>query len=73
VTDVTGRPARQGGEAFWTDAALLAEAGIPAVLFGVDGAGAHASSEWVDLGSLHDTARAVERAITAWTGMAGTE
>ena len=55
VTDVTGRPARHRGEAFWTDAALLAEAGIPAVLFGVDGAGAHASTEWVDLGSLHDS------------------
>jgi acetylornithine deacetylase/succinyl-diaminopimelate desuccinylase-like protein len=43
------------------------------VLFGVDGAGAHASTEWVDLGSLHDTARVMERAITAWTGMDGTE
>ena len=73
VADVTGRPARHRGEAFWTDAALLADAGIPAVLFGVDGAGAHASTEWVDLGSLHDTARAVERAITAWTGRASTE
>ena len=73
VADVTGRPARHRGEAFWTDAALLAEAGIPAVLFGVDGAGAHASTEWVDLGSLHDTARAMERAITAWTGRASTE
>jgi acetylornithine deacetylase len=73
VADVTGRPAHHRGEAFWTDAALLADAGIPAVLFGVDGAGAHASTEWVDLGSLHDTARVMERAITAWTGMDGTE
>jgi acetylornithine deacetylase len=49
-------------------AALLADAGIPAVLFGVDGAGAHAAAEWVDLGSLHDATDAVERALTAWTG-----
>jgi hypothetical protein len=42
------------GEAFWTDAVLLAHAGIPTMLFGVDGAGAHAASEWVDLQSLHD-------------------
>ena len=68
VTAVTGRPARLRGEAFWTDAALLAEAGIPAVLFGVDGAGAHAASEWVDLDSLRDAARAMERAVCAWTG-----
>ena len=73
VADVTGRPPHHRSEAFWTDAALLADAGIPAVLFGVDGAGAHASTEWVDLGSLHDTARVMERSITAWTGMDGTE
>ena len=51
VAEVTGRPPHHRSEAFWTDAALLADAGIPAVLFGVDGAGAHASTEWVDLGS----------------------
>jgi acetylornithine deacetylase len=68
VADVTGRPARHRGEAFWTDAALLADAGIPAVLFGVAGAGAHAAAEWVDLDSLHDATDAVERALTAWTG-----
>lgn len=36
VADVTGRPPHHRSEAFWTDAALLADAGIPAVLFGVD-------------------------------------
>ncbi|MFE2638238.1 hypothetical protein ACFXKX_32765 [Streptomyces scopuliridis] len=40
------RPAR------WTDCALLARAGIPCPLFGVDGAGAHAATEYVDLASL---------------------
>jgi acetylornithine deacetylase len=40
------------GIAFWTDAALLAEAGIPTVLFGPAGDGAHAVEEWVDLASL---------------------
>lgn len=68
VADVTGRPARHRGEAFWTDAALLADAGIPAVLFGVDGAGAHACAEWVDLDSLHDATRATEHAVAAWIG-----
>lgn len=40
------------GEAFWTDAALMVDAGIPSLLFGVAGAGAHAVTEWVDLASL---------------------
>jgi acetylornithine deacetylase len=40
------------GIAFWTDAALLAGAGIPTVLYGPLGDGAHAVEEWVDLESL---------------------
>ena len=40
------------GIAFWTDAALLAAAGIPTVLYGPAGEGAHADVEWVDLASL---------------------
>jgi acetylornithine deacetylase/succinyl-diaminopimelate desuccinylase family protein len=39
------------GEWFWTDAALLAAAGIPTVLYGPGGEGAHAEVEWVDLAS----------------------
>ncbi len=35
----------------WMDSALLAAAGIPTVIFGPDGAGAHADEEWVDLNS----------------------
>ena len=53
----TGRTITRRGERFWTDCALLADAGIPAVLFGVDGAGAHAATEWVTIDSLHDTTR----------------
>lgn len=48
-----GRSPTFRGEPFWTDCALLADAGIPTVLFGVDGGGAHAATEWVDLDSLH--------------------
>jgi acetylornithine deacetylase len=40
------------GAPFWTDAALFTEAGIPAVLFGPSGDGAHAAVEWVELASL---------------------
>jgi acetylornithine deacetylase/succinyl-diaminopimelate desuccinylase-like protein len=44
--------AEHAGALFWTDAALVAAAGIPTVLFGPSGAGAHADVEWVDLDSL---------------------
>ena len=40
------------GAPFWTDAALFVEAGIPTILYGPKGDGAHAAVEWVDLGSL---------------------
>jgi acetylornithine deacetylase len=40
------------GVPFWTDAALFAGAGIPTVLFGPRGEGAHAVVEWVDLESV---------------------
>ncbi|HSK16267.1 MAG TPA: M20/M25/M40 family metallo-hydrolase [Gaiellaceae bacterium] len=39
------------GAPFWTDAALLGAAGIPTVLFGPSGEGAHAVEEWVDVAS----------------------
>ena len=40
------------GAPFWTDAALFADAGIPAILFGPRGDGAHAAVEWVELASV---------------------
>jgi acetylornithine deacetylase/succinyl-diaminopimelate desuccinylase family protein len=40
------------GVSFWADSALLAAAGVPTVLFGPRGEGAHAEVEWVDLASL---------------------
>jgi acetylornithine deacetylase len=45
------------GVPFWADSALLAAAGIPTVVFGPIGEGAHAAVEWVDLASV---ARCVE-------------
>jgi len=45
------------GVGFWADSALLAEAGIATVVFGPRGEGAHAATEWVDLGSLEHCAR----------------
>jgi acetylornithine deacetylase len=51
------------GAAYWADSALLAEAGIPTVLYGPRGEGAHAAVEWVDLESL-------ERCAEVYTAVA---
>jgi acetylornithine deacetylase len=40
------------GVAFWTDGALFAAAGLPVVLYGPRGEGAHAAEEWVEVESL---------------------
>ena len=36
----------------WTDCALLADAGIPSVVFGPHGRGGHAATEYVDVVSV---------------------
>jgi acetylornithine deacetylase len=48
ATDVLGR-AELGGVSYWADAAFISAAGIPTVLFGPSGDGAHAEVEWVSL------------------------
>jgi acetylornithine deacetylase len=40
------------GMSFWTDAAVLGQAGIPSVLFGPTGTGLHSLEEWVDAQSV---------------------
>lgn len=40
------------GVPFWTDGALFAAAGIPTVIYGPRGDGAHAAEEWVAIESL---------------------
>jgi acetylornithine deacetylase len=45
-------PAPDTGASFWTDAALLAEAGTDTVVLGPEGAGLHTTDEWVDLDSV---------------------
>ena len=51
------------GVPFWADSALLAAAGIPTVLFGPRGEGAHAEVEWVDIADL-------ERCVEIYTAAA---
>jgi acetylornithine deacetylase/succinyl-diaminopimelate desuccinylase-like protein len=58
------------GVAFWTDGALIAEAGIPAVVFGPRGAGAHEPEEWVELESLERCAQVYLETARAFCGPA---
>ena len=44
------------GTTFWTDAALLANAGIQTVVLGPAGGGLHSAEEWVDIASAIDLA-----------------
>ena len=53
------RPVTVRSEKFWTDCALLSEKGIPALLFGVDGGGAHAAVEWATVDSVQKVADAL--------------
>lgn len=60
----TGRAAVRRGDPWWTDAGLVADAGIPVVLVGPVGGGAHADEEWVSTASLETLVEAVGRVIT---------
>jgi acetylornithine deacetylase len=52
ATSVLGTTPETVGVPFWADSALLADAGIPTVLFGPSGEGLHSEVEWVDIASL---------------------
>jgi acetylornithine deacetylase len=59
AAEVLGEAPGTAGASYWTDAAFIASAGIPTVIFGPGGEGAHALEEWV---SLPDT-DTVERVL----------
>jgi acetylornithine deacetylase len=52
AAEVLQAPPPLTGVSYWADAAFIAAAGIPTVMFGSGGAGAHALEEWVDLADL---------------------
>jgi len=60
---VLGRPAATRGEPFWTDAGLVLEAGIPCLIVGVDGGGAHADTEWATVESIEQLTDILEATI----------
>jgi acetylornithine deacetylase len=64
----SGASPRIGGVPFWTDAALIAAAGIPAVNFGPAGEGLHAAVEYVEFESVISTARILLGTILGFCG-----
>jgi acetylornithine deacetylase len=60
--EVLGHAPKEAGVAYWMDAAIFHDAGIPVVDFGPTGAGAHETVEWVSLESVVTTALVLERA-----------
>jgi acetylornithine deacetylase len=53
------------GAGYWADSALIAAAGIPTVLFGPGGAGAHEHEEWVSIADTELVARTLIRVAQA--------
>lgn len=54
------------GDKPWMDTAILSAAGIPSVIFGPIGAGAHAIEEWVDLESVAQCTDVLTATIAAF-------
>jgi acetylornithine deacetylase len=61
--DALGRDTPMIGVPFWADSAVFSAAGIPTVIFGPGGEGAHAAVEWVDLGQLDTCVEALGSVI----------
>lgn len=56
TTNRLNQPPQHTGQTFWTDAAIMAAAGMETVLIGPIGQGLHSAEEWVDVQSVVDLA-----------------
>lgn len=56
TADRLNRQPLHSGQTFWTDAAIMAAAGMETVLIGPIGQGLHSAEEWVDVQSVIDLA-----------------
>lgn len=71
ITADGGAP-RLAGMSAWTDAALLNEAGIPAICYGPgDIALAHAASEFVPLAEVETATKVLTGLVASWCGGSG--
>ncbi len=68
IHTATGREPRLYGETPWFDSALISGAGIPCVIFGPGGGGAHADVEYSELNDVKACAQTLVRAAAAFCG-----
>ena len=66
ATNRLGQEPKVFGAAWWMDSAILGSSGIPTVIFGPAGEGAHAVVEWVDLDSVERCVEVLVEAITSF-------
>lgn len=66
AAQVLGQAPAVIGQSFWMDSAFLAAAGIPTVVFGPCGSGAHATEEWVDLASVEQCRQTLTATLRAF-------
>jgi acetylornithine deacetylase/succinyl-diaminopimelate desuccinylase-like protein len=59
AAEVFGRQPEVGGVSYWADAAFIASAGVPTVLLGPGGHGAHGIDEWVSIGDTEAVTQAL--------------
>jgi acetylornithine deacetylase len=62
----SGCAADHVGMSFWTDAAVLASAGVPSVLFGPGGAGLHGIEEYVNVSDVVACRDVLTALVRAW-------
>jgi acetylornithine deacetylase len=65
---VLGRAPALGGLTGWPESEVLNQAGIPAILFGPSGEGAHAALERADIPSVARCAEALTELVIDWCG-----
>jgi len=71
VREVIGQEPSMGGASGWMDSAVMGAAGIPTVIFGPWGEGAHAAVEWVSLASVIGAADVYARLVESFCGRSG--
>lgn len=68
AAEMGGTAPRIGGASYWADAAFIQAAGIPTVMFGPRGEGAHALEEWVSIPDTETVARTLSSVARQFCG-----
>lgn len=66
--EALGQAPTYAGSSGWLDSAILGAAGIPTVIFGPKGGGAHAAVEYVELESISRCAAVLAQMAARWLG-----